>query len=73
MSEEISRMFNEGDTHRIIINGKSYKAHIKAIVDGNYVVYKWFGKHRQWWHYDVDCFGDFQHKIHLQGRYLNEQ
>lgn len=30
-----------------------YKCHVLAIVDKDYVVYKWYGKHKQWWHYEI--------------------
>ena len=33
--------------------GKPYKCHVLAVVDDNQVVFKWYGKHKQWWHYDV--------------------
>jgi hypothetical protein len=31
-----------------------YKCHILAVVDKHYIVYKWWGKHKQWWHYEVE-------------------
>ena len=34
--------------------GKPYLIHVLAIVDDYYVVYKWYGRHKQWWHYGVD-------------------
>jgi len=33
--------------------GKPYKAHIVAIVENDMVVFKWYGRHKQWWHYEV--------------------
>lgn len=34
------------------ISGK-LKIHILAIVDEEYIVYKWYGKHKQRWYYEV--------------------
>ncbi len=34
--------------------GKPYKCHIVAIVDEEYIVYKWYGRRKQWWHYEVE-------------------
>lgn len=31
-----------------------YKCHVLAIVDKDYIVYKWYGRHKQWWHYEVE-------------------
>lgn len=46
--------YKKGQTYPIIRGeGKTYKAHIVAIVDKNYVVFKWYGRHKQWWHYEV--------------------
>lgn len=40
--------------------GKPYKVHIVGIVDDHYIVYKWYGRHKQWWHYEVDKDTVFQ-------------
>nr|BDD43621.1 hypothetical protein 1 [Dehalococcoidia bacterium] len=32
---------------------REYKCHVLAIVDEDHVVFKWYGKHKQWWHYEV--------------------
>lgn len=49
--------FKVGDTHQvsqITPNGrKFYKIHILAVVDQCQIVFKWYGKHKQWWHYEV--------------------
>jgi hypothetical protein len=34
--------------------GKPYKIHILAVVDDVYVVFRWYGRHKQWWHYQVE-------------------
>ena len=31
-----------------------YKCHVVGIVDEIMVVYRWYGRHKQWWHYSVD-------------------
>ncbi len=47
--------FKEGSTFWIHRGpGKPYKAHVLAIVDQDWVVFKWYGRHKQWWHYNVD-------------------
>jgi len=47
-----------GDKHRIYYHfgssPKGYLVHVVAIVDEDYVVYKYFGKHKQWWHYGIE-------------------
>ncbi len=47
-------MYAVGDTHHIWdpISGQ-IKIHILAIVDEGYIVFKWYGKRKQWWHYEV--------------------
>ncbi len=48
--------FKKGDTYQILYMmgpGKPYKIHILEIVDGDYIVFKWYGRHKQWWHYDI--------------------
>ncbi len=47
--------FKIGSTHYLRLGiGKPYKIHIVAIVDECYVVYKWYGRRKQWWHYEVE-------------------
>jgi hypothetical protein len=33
-----------------------HKIHILEVIDGEMVVYKYFGKHKQWWHYGVESW-----------------
>ena len=48
-------IFKKGDTYRAKINiEKPYKIHIVAIVDDEMVVYKYYGRHKQWWHYEIE-------------------
>ena len=53
-----------GDTFKILAGTpKPYKAHVVAIVDEDMVVYKWYGRHKQWWHYKVEHIDIIQYKI----------
>ena len=36
------------------VSGHFYKCHVLAIVDDEMIVYKWYGKHNQCWHYQVE-------------------
>lgn len=57
--------FETGDIHKCWLNGRNYKIHIVAVVDGCMVVYKWYGKHKQWWHYEVKHADDLECYIAL--------
>ncbi len=47
--------FNAGDTFHIWKGpGKPYKAHVLTTVDEHMVVYKWYGRHKQRWNYEVE-------------------
>lgn len=65
--KEQNAMFKVGGTHHIRIPSlkglELYKIHILAIVDESYVVYKWYGRHKQWWHYQVEHQEWLQAKI----------
>lgn len=51
---EIIEKLEPGDTfHFCGSSNRQYKGHFLTTVDDDYVVYKWFGRHKQWWHYDV--------------------
>lgn len=55
-----------GETYHILIPSKTaklYKIHILAIIDNCQIVYKWYGKHKQWWHYEVEAIWWLQTKI----------
>ena len=48
--------FKIGDTFYSATKGRlgeRYKCHVLAIVDDSYVVYKWYGRCKQWWHYEI--------------------
>lgn len=31
----------------------NYLYHVRSVVDNNIVVVKYYGKHKQWWHYEI--------------------
>lgn len=37
-----------------------FKMHIIAVVDEEMIVYKCYGKHKQWWHYGVEHWGQIR-------------
>ena len=44
-----------GDTFYLKKNPeRPYKCHVVGIVDGDQVVYKWYGRHKQRWNYEVE-------------------
>ncbi len=52
---EARMKFKKGDTHHLYLGlGKPYKIHIVAIIDREMVVYKWYGRTKQWWHYKIE-------------------
>jgi len=47
-------MISKGDVFHIINGpGKPYKCHTLAIIE-DHIVFKWFGRHKQWWHYEIE-------------------
>lgn len=60
--------FAIGETHKARINGYVYKIHIVGIVDDVMVVYKYYGKHKQWWHYGVKREDDLSFYIEMADR-----
>lgn len=62
--------FETGQMYHILINGaKEYKIHIRAIVDENMIVYKWFGQYQQWWHYEIESKDMLEIKIEKYAKY----
>ena len=58
----------EGETYHILNVGpnlklKPYKIHVVAIVDEDYVAYKWFSLSAQRWRYSLEDCGVLQIKI----------
>lgn len=68
-------MVKKGDVFRIVQAGrgwKEYKCHVLEIIDNEYVVYKWYGKYRQYWHYEIEHYTFVESKIKLHKRMKNE-
>ena len=57
--------FKKGQTYKSRISNRNYKIHIVAVVDEGMVVYKFYGKHKQWWHYEVKHSDDLEFYINL--------
>ena len=60
--------FKIGDTfysYNKGIPGEKYKCYICDIVDDDMIVYKWYGKRKQCWHYEVSHFGIIESEIKL--------
>jgi len=56
--------FKVGDTYHIMLGlKKPHKIHIVSIVDDNMVVYKWYGRMQQWWHYVIEIDSILEIKI----------
>jgi len=45
--------FKKGESYRAKIGTYNYKIHILEIIEGM-IVYKYYGKHKQWWHYEIE-------------------
>ena len=47
---------------------RSHKCHIVEMIECNMVVFKWYGKYKQWWHYQVEDADHIErmHKIALE-------
>ncbi|MCO4819798.1 MAG: hypothetical protein KC517_09250 [Bacteroidetes bacterium] len=52
-----------GSTFYIRVGANKYKIHIVAVVDCDMVVYKYFGKHKQWWHYEIEHNSTLRYNI----------
>lgn len=66
-------MFKVGEAYYVKrgIN-KLYKAHIVAIVDEEYIVFKWYGKYKQWWHYEIMHKEVLKSEIEIANRFYNK-
>jgi hypothetical protein len=51
---DINMEFKKGDTFRMPKGKSTQKCHVVEIIECNMVVYKYYGKNQQWWHYKVD-------------------
>ena len=44
-----------GNKYHILVNpGKKYKIHILAVIETDMIVYKYYGRYQQWWHYIIE-------------------
>ena len=59
--------FEKGKAYTIHISalGESRKAHIVELIENDMIVYKYFGKHKQWWHYFVQSRSELEHYFKL--------
>lgn len=44
-------------------NGRIYKIHIVKHIENDMIVFKWYGKHKQWWHYQVETRKSVEYMI----------
>lgn len=60
-------IFQKGKTYRIYVPslGEIRKVHVVELIENDMIVYKWFGKHKQWWHYFVLSNDEFAHYLEL--------
>lgn len=54
----MNKKFKIGDKFRILHqfgpDPRGYLVHVIAIVDKRKIVYKWYGRQYQWWHYGIE-------------------
>lgn len=62
--------FKKGQSFRMHISalGEARKVHIVALIENDMVVYKYFGKHKQWWHCFVDSKSQIEFYIEMAER-----
>lgn len=58
-------LFKAGDKPKAWLSNRAYKIHVVAVVDDNQIVFKWYGKHKQWWHYEVRHADDLKWRVEL--------
>ena len=63
--------FEKGKTYRIHDQsiGESRKIHIVELIENDMIVYKYFGKHKQWWHYFVESKKQLEFYFELAKKY----
>lgn len=59
--------FKKGKAYTIYISsvGENRKCHIVELIENDMIVYKYFGKHKQWWHYFVQSRSELEHYFEL--------
>ncbi len=66
--------FKFGDTYQINRGpGKPYKIYVLAIIDGDMVVYKWYGRHKQWWHYEIEDAEFLEWKVEFAQKQMEKE
>lgn len=64
--------FTVGDTHHIIIGyGRPNKIHIVAIVEKYMIVFRWYDRHKQYWHYVIKHKDILNIEIEISRTYKN--
>lgn len=48
--------FKKGWSYQVQFNWSQYKhrIHVLEIIDGDMIVYKYYGRTKQWWHYGIE-------------------
>lgn len=70
-SGEKFREFKVGEQYHLFNGIYRHKIYIDAVIitdktwDGVVVVYRWYGKHKQWWHYECVSGWELDQKIQL--------
>lgn len=47
---------------------RNYKYHVVSIINEKpypQIVYKYYGKYKQWWHYEIESIFSFNDKLHV--------
>lgn len=68
-------MVKKGKTYHILIPNikmESYKIHVLYIIE-NHVIYRWYGKYKQWWHYEIEHIDLLQIKIDRAAEFKEKQ
>lgn len=55
---------------------KEYKYHIISVLaleKNAQIVYKYYGKHKQWWHYEIMSFKTFIFRLQHEMYFLNRR
>ena len=65
--------YKAGDKRYIVVAQRLQKIHILAIIDEYQVVFKWYGKFRQYWHYEIEHKDTLNFEIYRAKKFRNEQ
>jgi hypothetical protein len=58
--------FKKGETHQARIGlPKPYKIHICEVIDQYWVVYKYYGRSKQYWHYAIEYDSIVENRIKM--------